>query len=525
MTSLWLDGVSPAGSDPLPGALDVEDLVVGAGLTGLATGLLLSRAGRRVAVIEARYVGAGATGNTTAKLSLLQGTKLSQILGRQSDHVARAYVDANREGQQWLLRFCEEHGVAVQRRDAITYAASVDELDAARREHNAASTLGLDVRWTDRFDLPFPNVGGTVLADQAQFDPMDVLIALAGQVREHGGLVHEGLRVVGVSRSGRPRVELSDGSAVTADSVVLATGTPILDRGLYFAKLEPLRSYALAFRHPDVPQGMYLSVGSPVRSVRDALAPDGSKRLLIGGSGHVVGREHSARSHVDELRRWTERCFPGAVETHAWSAQDYRSHDGIPYVGKLPRGGGQIYLATGYDKWGMTNAVAAARSISARILGEPPSWAVTMGRRITRPAGAAQIFSINAGVGVAGTKSFLAAQAHEVETVPAEGTADVGRSGGFVPTAVSTVDGSTCAVSGLCTHLGGALHWGTTPSCRGTALCTVRASHRTAAYLRDRRPRPFEGWMSVRAGRGRGWLCGCHRTRVGSMTCRSGRPR
>jgi len=457
MRSLWLDESTPVESDPPPeGVLD--DLVVGAGLTGLTTALLLARAGRHVGLVEARHVGAATTGNTTAKLSLLQGTKLSTILSRQSQHVAQAYVDANLEGQQWLLRFCEDHDVAVQRRDAITYAATAEEISSVRREHDAARSVGLDVQWKDTLDAPFPNHGATVLGEQAQFDPMDVLIALAAQIRTHGGTIHQGVRVVGVSKLGRLRAGLSDGSTVRADNVVLATGTPILDRGLYFAKLEPLRSYALAFEATDVPEGMYLSAGSSVRSVRDAPRADGSPRLLVGGSGHPVGRTDSEAAHVDELRQWTAEYFPGAIETHVWSAQDYQSHDGIPYVGKLPRGRGRIYLASGFDKWGMANAVAAARSISAEILGDAPSWACVLNSRITRPAGVGKILSINAGVGVAGVRSLVAAESHPVAEVPAEGSGDVGRSG-LRPTGAATVDGQTCGVAALCTHLGGVLRW------------------------------------------------------------------
>src|ERR1700712_5809678 len=127
MTSLWLDGRSPITDDELPLDVPVDDLVVGAGLTGLVTALLLARAGRRVAVVEARHVGAVTTGNTTAKLSLLQGTHLSRILSHQSEKVGRAYVEANREGMDWLLRFCADHGVEGQRRSAVTYAAAGSE--------------------------------------------------------------------------------------------------------------------------------------------------------------------------------------------------------------------------------------------------------------------------------------------------------------------------------------------------------------------------------------------------------------
>ena len=456
MRSLWLDRTLGPVTDPLPGAVD--DLVVGAGLTGLTAALLLARSGRRVAVVEARHVGAVTTGNTTGKLSLLQGTKLSRMLRLQSRSVVEAYVDANREGQQWLLRFCSDHGVPFETRDAVTYASTQSEVAGARHEHEAAQTVGLDVRWVDMLDVPFPFHGGTMLPDQAQFDPMDVLDALVAELHVHGGSVHEGRRVVSVSKHGRPRATLDNGTTVQAENVILATGTPMLDRGLYFAKVEPLRSYALAFDTPDVPDGMFLSAGAPVRSIRDAPGPGGSRRLLVGGNGHPVGRADSELEHLNELREWTAQHFPGAIETHAWSAQDYRSHDGIPYVGHLPRGGGHIHLATGFDKWGMTNGVAAARNITAEILGEKPSWARPLGRRVTRPGGAFNVVRTNAGVGVAATRSLLDVDLTGMPSIPAEGEGFVGRSG-VLPTGVSTVNGHTCSVAANCTHLGGVLSW------------------------------------------------------------------
>ena len=430
MTSLWLDRAAPCTSDPFPEA-PVQDLVVGAGLTGLVTALLLARAGRRVAVVEAREVGAVATGNTTAKISLLQGTKYSRLLRYQSRRVGQAYVEANREGMDWLLRFCDNHGVVVQRRPAITYAAAEPELASVRDEHEAAASLGLGVTWTERVDAPFPTYGATVLSDQAQFDPMEALAALVGELRRHGGTLHQGCRVRTVSLLGTPEVRLDDGSTINAEHVVLATGSPILDRGLYFAKVEPMRSYALAFDGVAAPEGMYLSAGSDTRSVRDAPRPGGGASLLVGGAGHGVGRTRSEAEHVDRLREWTAEYFPGAVETHHWSAQDYRSHDSVPYVGSLPRGFGRIHLATGFDKWGMTNGVAAARIISGEILGQKPSWAKPLGRRITGPTAAAHLAAINIKVGVGTVKGAAERLTRR----------DADR---VIP---------------LCTHLGGPLHW------------------------------------------------------------------
>jgi len=408
----------------------VDVIVVGAGITGLATALLLARGGSRVAVVEAREVGAVATGNTTAKVSLLQGTKYTGLLRHQSRKVAAAYVEANREGQQWLLRFCEDHGVPVQQRAAFTYAAQQSEVSTVRKEHDAAVSLGLDVTWRESLDVPFPNHGATVLQEQAQFDPMAFLAALVAQLQDHGGTLHQGHRVTGVSLFGPPEVTLEDGTTLRAERVVLATGAVILDRGVFFAKTEPERSYALAFDWPDPPEGMYLSAGSDSRSVRDTPGPHGNK-LLIGGAGHAVGRTRSELESVERLREWTATHFPGAVETHQWSAQDYSPVDGVPFVGLLPRGGGRIYVATGFDKWGMTNGVAAGLAISGRILGSVPDWAKSFDRRNPRLSGLAHLATTNAKVGLALAGSV-------VETVRRD---------------------RPCEVVGVCTHLGGLLHW------------------------------------------------------------------
>ncbi|MCZ4498491.1 MAG: FAD-dependent oxidoreductase [Marmoricola sp.] len=442
----------------MPDQVDV--VVIGGGITGLVTALLLSRAGKSVALLEARRFGDVTTGRTTGKVSALQGTKLSRMLQTQSERVTRSYLAGTVEGRDWLARFCADHEVRLDVRDAVTFASTSDEIDSALAEHHACQRLGIDTTWDPAPDLGFASYGATVLEDQYQVDPAHVLTALLSELTRHGGFVREDDRVISVSKFGRPSVRTAGGTVVRSDQVVLATGAPILDRGLYFAKLEARRSYVLIYSGTDLPPAMLLSAGDPSFSVRDVAGSDGRPLLMVGGNGHEVGRTRSERRHLDGLRDWAAQRYPGGTETHAWSAQDYSSHDGFPFVGKLPRGQGHLHVATGYDKWGLTNGVAAALRISGDILGEQPSWARPMTRRITRPRAVGTLLSANLKVGRSLAAGIIGAEMRSASRTPPEGQGNVGRSGiNPIPVGTSTVNSKTCSIVGLCTHLGGVLAW------------------------------------------------------------------
>jgi glycine/D-amino acid oxidase-like deaminating enzyme len=213
MTSLWhTDRV--ARTTPPATVLDAPDpdiVVVGAGITGLTTAVLLARAGKRVTVVEARYVGACATGNTTGKLSVLQGTKLARIAGKHGRDTLQAYVGGNAEGRDWLLRHCDDHGLHVQREDDHAYAQSPEGIGTARSVLDACRDAGLDdAEWTDTADVPFPFHGGVRMRDQAQIDPMPFLNSLVVELETHGGTLLQGMRVVSVSGRGPLRIGLQE---------------------------------------------------------------------------------------------------------------------------------------------------------------------------------------------------------------------------------------------------------------------------------------------------------------------------
>lgn len=459
MRSLWLDTAPPIPSDTLQDGTTYDSVVVGAGLTGLTTALLLARAGRRVAILEARATGAVTTGNTTAKLSLLQGTSISTILKHHDAELARAYVTGNREGQSWLLRFCDERGIGYEKRDAVDYAVTDTGARKLVSEHEACTEAGLTTELGNAATLPFPVRKTLRLKDQAQFHPLEVLAGLASELRRHGGSLIEGVRVEGVAKTGGDGVELqTSAGAVTASNVVLATGIPILDRGGYFAVLQPMRSYCVALTVEDaVPEDMYLSADSPTRSLRTAVV-DGRKYLIVGGNGHKVGHSSNTQAKVDDLTRWAQEHFPTAQPAYAWSAQDYTPAAAVPYVGKVPAGGGHIYAATGYNKWGMTNAVAASLALSAEILGGNMRWAETLYRTKVSPADALQTAQANAVVGMEMVTGWLTGLAKTSSSAPGEGEGRVIRQG-MRPVGICTVDGLQYRVSAVCPHLKGILSW------------------------------------------------------------------
>lgn len=460
LVSVWQDAHPrrPAAAPGIDGHVDV--VVVGGGITGVTTALLLGRAGKSVLLLEARHLGAGTTGGSTAKISLLQGTQLSTISRQHAASVVNDYVAANTEAQAWLARFCDDHDVTTQVRPAYSYATSRDGSRSVEKEHTVAAEAGLPVTWVTESELPFEIAGAVRLADQLQVDPLELLEALSLEAAAHGVRIVEGARVRKVGGTSPCRVESTAGT-VTAGTVVIATNMPILDRGGYFARLKPARSYGIAYRTPQqAVTGMYLSADSPSRSLRDAVGADGPL-LLVGGEGHTTGRGGPTAPRLDALREWTAEHYPAAIETHAWSAQDYIPAHSLPVVGPLLPGHDEIVVAGGFSKWGMTNGVAAALALSSRLLGGRTDWADAMASWSRHElSGMAKNALVNAEVGLEMVGGWLRPLAHTGPgPAPDEGGGVVRYDRLGPPTAQSRVDGVERRVSAVCPHLGGILRW------------------------------------------------------------------
>lgn len=445
--SWWQQRSGAPGGRPDPATAadlggDVDVVVVGAGLTGLTTALLLARAGRSVTVLEGRRAGEGTTGRSTAKVSVLQGTRLSRISTRHGDAVLEAYVRGSLEAQSWVAGFCEDHGVPVQRRPAFTYAHGRAGEVALRRELAVAARAGLPVRWQEELDLPFPTRGAVRLDDQLQVDPVALVAALVQQCRAAGVRLVEGARVTRVR--GRSPVEVTTAAGtLRARTVVSATNMPVLDRGLYFARATPQRSYGLAVRAPGHGvHGQYLSADSPGRSLRDSPDTDPDV-LLVGGAGHPTGRAPSPREHAEELAAWTAEHFPGGEVLASWSAQDWSTADVLPWAGPLLPGRPEVLMSGGYGKWGMTGGVAGAMLVAGRVADRPVEWERAFVPWTRREVGGLPgMARLNGEVGWRMGRDWIRAVLPGVE--PERGDHHEPEHG---------------RLSKVCTHLGGRVHW------------------------------------------------------------------
>jgi glycine/D-amino acid oxidase-like deaminating enzyme/nitrite reductase/ring-hydroxylating ferredoxin subunit len=455
--SLWLATASGPPRAPLSRDLEVDVAVVGGGITGITTALLLKRGGARVAVLEAGRVCGGTTGYTTAKVTSLHGTAYSELVRGFGEGGARAYAQANEAGLALIAELVRELGIDcdLRRKPNYTYATSPDGVREVEREAEAARAAGLPVTITDGLDLPFAVPVAVGLADQAEFHPRKYVLGLAEQVAGDGSHVFEQTTVTAVEQGPPSRVS-ANGHTVTAGAVVVATGMPILDRGLYFARETPVRSYVVAVQAPWRPRGMYISADEPTRSLR-AHPVEGEELVLVGGESHKPGTGDPARSYA-RLEQFAREHFEVADIPYRWATQDYMPADGMPYVGRLWPFSDRILTATGFRKWGLANGTAAAMMLCDRLSGRDNPWSSTFDSMRVKPLAAVRGMveeGIQDGFYFFADRVRKRGSAEEVR--PGEGRV-VGK--GLLQAAVYRDESGTMhRRSARCTHLGCIVSW------------------------------------------------------------------
>jgi len=460
-TSLWLDTAAESDFPRLDRPLSVDVAVLGGGMVGISVALLLKRAGMTVAVVEADRVGAGVTGHTTAKLSSLHGLTYARLSRTFGEDGARTYGEANQAGIEQIAEWVEEEAIDCdfRRKPNYTYTTSRDTLPDIEREVEAAQRAGLPASYTEEADLPYPIAGAVRFKDQAEFHPRRFLLALADLIPGDGSHVFEGTRATGVSEGSPCRVETT-GAPLTAGQVVVATHFPILDRGLYFARIHPERSYALGVRVRGAsPQGMYISADSPTRSIRSHPVGDG-EILIVGGEGHKTGQGGDTLQRYQALERFAREHWDVESIEYQWASQDNETVDHVPYIGQLAPFSRRLYVATGFRKWGLAQGVAAALILEDLLLRRENPWASLYDPGRMKPLAAAKdLVKENANVAVRFVGDRITKRGGRDTHDLAPGEADIADLDGQKVAAFRDEDGVLHAVSPVCTHLGCQLNW------------------------------------------------------------------
>jgi glycine/D-amino acid oxidase-like deaminating enzyme/nitrite reductase/ring-hydroxylating ferredoxin subunit len=460
---LWLE-TAETRYPRLTDALDVDVAVVGAGITGVTAAHLLKQAGKSVALIEASAIGFGATGYTTAKLTVGHRLVYHELTESFGEEAARGYARSNQEAIERIKRLVREHAIDCDLETASNYVYAECEESVADVEHEAAAArrAGVDAELTTETELPYPVRAAIRVDDQAQFHPWKYLAGLARIVDGDGSHVLELTRATDV-RGGTTCEIATTSGVVRAAHVVVATQMPFLDRGLYFTRAHPMKSYAIAARVGDdkAPRGMYISVDEPTRSIRSTPADEGGRMLIVGGEGHKPGDDPDTKARYARLEAFMQERFGVSGVEYRWSTHDYMPVDKLPYIGRLRRGDGRVYLATGFAKWGLTKGTLAAEIISDAILGRRNEWAELYdSTRLDARHSAARFAKENASVGLRFFRDRLQ-RPHEREDIErlAPGEGAVARVGAKQYAVHRDDSGELHVLSARCTHLGCIVGW------------------------------------------------------------------
>lgn len=458
--SYWIDSTPETNFPSLNQDVSVDVAIVGAGIAGLTAATLLKRAGKTVAVIEAKSIVIGTSGHTTAKVTSLHQLIYADLIKNIGEEKARIYGESNQAAVEQVAKFIEEENIDCDFKRKSTYTFAVDQkhLRDIESEVNAAIKLGLPASFVGETTLPFPIQGAVKFDNQVQFHVRKYLLHLAQTIAGNGSYIFENTRVETVKEEDTCQV-ITEKGTVRAKDVIVATHLPILDEGLFFAKTYPKRSYIIAapIAPAQAPDGMFIGVGEDYHSIRTT--PYGDELLLlIGGGGHKVGENINTIERYKELENYGRSTFGIDQFKYRWSTQDLVSFDKLPYIGKLTPLHKHTYVATGFSLWGMSNGTLSGMILSDIILGKENPWAQLYDATRATPFVTPQSLKQNTEVGLHWVGDRLKGETMSPSEL-AVGEGKILNLDGEKVAAYKDEKGETHVVSAVCTHLGCIVNW------------------------------------------------------------------
>lgn len=460
-TSVWMDTQPMPDYSRLTENIEADVCVVGGGIAGLTTAYLLSKEGKSVALLEAYEICSGETGHTTAHLAVPDNRyyEIEAMLGADS---SRLVADSFGQAISLVETICKEEGIecGFVRVKGYLYARSHEGWPDLDKEYDAALRAGAVVKKLDRVPaLSFDTRPCLEFSEQAQFHPLRYLAGLCKAIERNGGRIFTHTRALDVrENAGRSEVTTAD-HTVHAQTVVIATNTPFINRVAMHTKQSGYMTYVVAFQVPKgtVPRLLLWDTGDPYFYVRIAESPEQADQydfLIVGGQDHKVGQDAHPEHRYDEIEQWTRQHYPmaGAV-AYRWSGEVMEPADGVAYLGRNPGGNDNVYIITGDSGNGMTHCTAGAMLVTDMIMGRNNPWTEVYdpARKATHAMGEFVKEQANT---LSQYGNWVTPPEVDNEDQIAPGEAAIVRSGLAKKAAYRDKSGKLYVKSAVCTHLG-----------------------------------------------------------------------
>ncbi len=382
MKSVWEKDAPRVHFDALKGKKSTDVLIIGGGIAGILCAYKLQRAGGDCLLAEATEICGGITKDTTAKITLQHGLIYDKLIKRLGEKKARLYLEAQIRAGKEYADLCGKIDCDYENTDSYVY--TLYDQRKIDKEINALNRLGVSAEFSDAGELPFDVLGAVLVRGQAQFHPLKFLYTIAKDLP-----ICEHTKVLQLM----PGKAITNRGEISFKKLIVATHFPILNKhGGYFLKLYQHRSYVIALKGAQNVKGMYVDESDTGLSFRNY-----GELLLLGGGGHRTGKQGGCWW---ELEAFAERHYKNAEIVGKWATQDCMTLDGVPYIGQYAKSMPDVFVACGFNKWGMTNSMVAADILCDLVRGKTNPYTAVFdpSRTVLRPQLAVNAFESTVGL-------------------------------------------------------------------------------------------------------------------------------
>ena len=468
MNSLWLNEKTKEKFPKLEKDLETQVCIIGAGILGISTAYYLTQKGYNVTILERDKIANRVTGHTTAKITSQHGLIYHYLLNQYGKEFARKYYLANQKSIQEIEKIITQNQIECdfERKNSYVYTTNQSELEKIEEELHALKELDIEASKIEKSPLPFEIVSGIEFKNQAQFNPIKYIGGLVKQIIDSKGKIFENTMCYDIKRDGDSYICYTENNMVKAKYVVLASHYPFINfPGVYFAKMYQSSSYVIGIdTKSELFDGMYINIQSPIYSFRTAKDAD-KKILLLGGGDHKTGENTSYQDSYGLLEEKAKHWYPNCEIKYRWSTRDCITLDKIPYIGEFSNTLPNMYVGTGFNKWGMTSSNVAARIIADKIAGKENEYSeVFEATRLNPIVNKDEVKNMVSKT----VKSLVVERIEEPEKVIndeislddiKQETGQIIEWNGEKVGVYKDIEGKIFAVKPVCTHLGCILNW------------------------------------------------------------------